>query len=187
MLDEYVRAYMDKLKFKESVFKFTLGTYATAEIYINDRNIIDIIKEIELEGLLIDEIPKKDILAGQYAFLWPNALYNSLVIYDEFKTALMCPCGSPGCWDLDIQIEETDKNVYWYGFYQSFRPWWTYDRLAYFEFDKDQYYKQINKLQRIIKKYNPEALKYKEKLRKRIIAKNRSKNRRLKDINDNVI
>lgn len=130
---------MDKIEIKKGVFEFEVGQEeVVGEIYINGKSLIEILRHEELPYLHPGE---SESVAGSYSFLRAGFVMMILTEGDGYGTTILdCPCGTYGCFNLDIKIEETDDRVYWYDFYQGFRPWYLYDNIAYFEFDKAQYY-----------------------------------------------
>jgi hypothetical protein len=118
--------------------------YSPVEIYINDRYLIDIIREFE-EKLFTQEFAEKfwnsgdenklDIPAGDYSSLVASEYYlpsqnllgrESYNVFEfekddiHFGKSLLleCSCEIFGCWDLVAKIEVTEKYVTWSRFGQ---------------------------------------------------------------------
>lgn len=162
---------MDKISFK--------NVDDNAEIYINDISLIDIIEKIEFEGMLEEERSDSVNIAGAYAFIYCSWLYYDLTKCKDWATVLACECGVPCCWDFKLSVIESEGKVYWLGFDQPYREYWTYDRLPYFEFDKKQYDSELRKLKKWANKYSPESVKYREKLHRKLISRRKSQKNQL--------
>lgn len=120
------------------------------EIYINGREIVDILKELEMPFADEEGHPT---LAGAYGHRIPKELYNvlseSLIenSYEwEYGAEVLCcnDCGFPGCWSATVKIRQDEKFVYWENFEQNHRKNWKYD--LSFKFDKNEYEKEFEKL-----------------------------------------
>ena len=90
------------------------------EIYINGKEIIEILKEIETPYAMSEG--HVDI-AGAYGHLTPKQLYSELTDTDE--SALLCcdGCGFTGCWSVLVKVEEDDNYIYWKNFRHNHRDW----------------------------------------------------------------
>ena len=90
------------------------------EIYINGREIIELLKEIETP-LAMDE--GHIGIAGAYGHLTPKQLYSELNDIEE--SALLCcgDCGFIGCWSIFIRVEMDKGYVYWKEFRNNHRDW----------------------------------------------------------------
>jgi hypothetical protein len=71
----------------------------------------------------------------------------------EDKVAVLeCECGCEGCWPFAAKITVTDSSVRWSDFEQphrtddSVQPSWDYSDFGPFEFEKQQYLNEIDKL-----------------------------------------
>ncbi|MBR4085899.1 MAG: hypothetical protein IKK33_16620 [Lachnospiraceae bacterium] len=90
------------------------------EIYINGREIVELLKEIEMPWAIKEgEID----LAGTYGHLPPKELYSEL--NDTEESALLCcdGCGLVGCWSVFVNVEKDEKYVYWKDFRHNHREW----------------------------------------------------------------
>ena len=143
------------------------GMVDAVEIFINNRNLVDIVREVELPFAQQESKPD---LAGSYVGLPPEDIFSPSrrllgepsTYYDhdhsEDKLAVLgCVCGEPGCWPLLVRITVEENVVIWDGFEQPFRskgPYsisegraipWEYDLLRPFVFDKAQYLSELSK------------------------------------------
>ena len=103
------------------------------EIYINGREIIELLKEIETP-FAMDE-GHIDI-AGAYGHLTPKELYSELT--DAEESSLLCcdGCGFIGCWSVLVSVKMDDIYVYWNEFKHNHRDWkynisYKFSRLEY--------------------------------------------------------
>lgn len=132
--------------------------FEVVDIYINNRNLLDILKKVELPYALAEG---KDavIIAGNYEGLpaedifypsrhiWGEAL--PIHEYVEGKISLLdCNCGCYGCWPFQVKISLHDDRVIWSDFEQPHRSLenWTYKELSPFIFDIKQYEMEWKKL-----------------------------------------
>ena len=132
-------------------------------IYINERSLIDIIKEIEMPYAQIEydarieegEDPKDlYLLAGDYRPLPLHMVkFPSRHLLDNPKdftfgihhsnplksktTLLGCTCGIIECWFLLAKITLTETTVNWTDFQNFHREYWEYN--LSFAFDRQQY------------------------------------------------
>ena len=122
-------------------------------IFVNSRNLIDIIREIELPFAMAEGHPN---IAGNYVglpkkvallpsrHLLGESSYRAYGFAQSFSL-LICECGEPGCWPLKATITATDTEVIWHDFRQYHRSLdsksghWKYDALAPFRFRRQQY------------------------------------------------
>lgn len=144
---------MDVLTFKIENAKYDNREVPTVSILINDRNIIDILKEYELPFATKEG---HSDLAGHYMGLAPESLYNELT--DKHRESnhyfiLECAsCGLPGCWPLVISISKEGDMVTWSNFHQPHRgndsktSFWDYSKFLAFHFSKGNYETELNKL-----------------------------------------
>jgi hypothetical protein len=118
-------------------------------IFINDRNLIDIVREVELQFAAREGKPD---LAGSYIGLPPEDVFlpsprllgEPVTYYDhdisDGKLAVLgCICGEPGCWPFRVRITLQDDIVLWSDFEQPHRAGWRYDEMLPFVFDRTQY------------------------------------------------
>ena len=140
---------MNLLSFKIVEVDFPAGGLtACAEIYIDDRQLIKYIKEIEYPQANRDNEKEN---AGTYQPLEIETLHSKLINGNVEKNeygkvqVMICGCGCDECWDLDVEITETESIVTWTNFENTHRQW-NYDKLKPFLFDKKQYYSAIESL-----------------------------------------
>jgi hypothetical protein len=121
------------------------------EVYINDREMLDIIASIEKpykeqEGL--DDVE-------DYGHVSASSLYGDLsaamdkVGYSYNHGVYLCccrDCGEPGCWSVTCKVIEDEDYVYWTDFEHEHRDW-EYD--LQYKFEKGQYYEALGKLKRM--------------------------------------
>jgi len=148
---------VDAIRFEVSRFE---GEPDEVEIYINDRNLIEILREIELPYEKAEGHPD---LAGGYIGLpledvaWPSKHFlgdptYAIFRYGEKTEVLICPCGTPGCWPFLVKITVGDGKVIWSDFEQPHREkdygrgLWTYETLKPFVFDQAQYIAELARL-----------------------------------------
>ncbi len=134
------------------------GVTETIDILIDGRNLIDMVREIELPFATAEGSPD---MAGAYTGLLanrPDDLLDALLAREEdfagsegTNAVLICAgCGELGCWPLTVRITMDDKTVTWSGFEQPHRidpappgiPW-RYDNLGPFVFDHGEYERGI--------------------------------------------
>ncbi|HYF04256.1 MAG TPA: hypothetical protein VEC36_12815 [Patescibacteria group bacterium] len=143
---------MDKIEFKVENIKANGFQYKSVRIFVNDIDIIDLLKELELTFT-----GSKDI-AGSYEGLSPDTLYKHLTNPDKYdidengKVAILdCKCGGLGCWPMKIKISYFDNQVIWKEFEQPHRSsrsnnFWNYSKFGPFTFDQIEYSQQLEKL-----------------------------------------
>jgi hypothetical protein len=134
-------------------FSVSNDKIARAQIIINGKDFIEIIREIELPFAVCEGSPH---IAGAYSYLAAQTvlmpsrhfLGNPEPIYSdgEGRTyVLECECGEPGCWPLAVRIVLRESEVVWCDFRQEHRRTdskgghWSYDALAPFTFDRSSY------------------------------------------------
>lgn len=103
------------------------------EIYINGKEIVEILKEIETPFAKNENAID---IAGAYGHLTPRELYSEL--NDTKESALLCcdGCGFIGCWAVLVSVEMDEEYVYWKEFRHNHRKWeynisYKYDRREY--------------------------------------------------------
>jgi hypothetical protein len=127
------------------------------EIYINNRHLIDMTREIELPYAKREDHPE---IAGGYMGLSPDIVFFPSLHFlgghtEDFphttKTEILAcdGCGEIICWPLLVQIDVGEETVVWHNFEQPYRTVgsvtgsllgpWQYDQLGPFVFDKEQY------------------------------------------------
>ncbi len=123
-------------------------------IYINSRNLLEFVREVELPFAAQEGHPE---MAGGYVGLPPeNVLFPSEHFLGQpirwqqdtqtGKIAVMqCSCGTSGCWPLMARVEVETDVVTWSDFEQPHRMpnWgprhWQYDGCGPFHFERKQY------------------------------------------------
>jgi hypothetical protein len=124
------------------------------DIFINGRNLIDMVREVELPFAQAEGHP---FIAGGYmglpidVALWPSRqlLGEPLELYQgaNDKTVLMVcgSCGFSDCWPLQAKVAVLEDEIVWSDFRQPYRQKgsasgeWRYDNFGPFRFDKQQY------------------------------------------------
>lgn len=135
------------------------------EIYINNRRLIDMVREVELPYAVRENHPD---IAGGYMGLSPDIVFFPSPHFlgdhtEDFpyttKTGILAceACGEIICWPLLVQIDVGEDTVIWHDFEQPHRKagsvlgsllgHWQYERLGPFEFDKEQYLSALVKPQ----------------------------------------
>jgi len=135
-----------------------LGQTDEVTIYINERNLIDLVREVEMPLAIAEGHPK---IAGGYFGLSSDDLFlpskhllgepiwGVYKYHDGKVSVLECECGAPGCWPFLVNITVDDDRVVWSGFEQPHRSGlksakpWTYDALKPFVSDKGQYLAEL--------------------------------------------
>jgi tetratricopeptide (TPR) repeat protein len=134
----------DRFEIRLNLASFGYGEICVvAEIYINDRALLDIVREIEK--------PFDRSNPGNYSYLPAKmVLLPSRHLLDKpddlqsgKSMVLGCTCGILECWCLRVQIVLTDSTVEWSDFSHDFRDW-EYN-LGTFRFDRDQYLAELSK------------------------------------------
>ena len=139
---------------EKDIIEFRLTSYCygpdifptlTVEIYINGENFRDKVRDVERPFAEAEGNPG---IAG-HATITPRELYESLHNdYLEFDCVSIfgCSCGVIDCWPLDVAVDVGIKTVTWYGFNMYHREKWDYAELGKFVFDKQQYFREVDKL-----------------------------------------
>jgi hypothetical protein len=130
------------------------GLVDAVDIFVNGRNLVDIVREVELPISAREGKPDR---AGRYAGLppgenllpSPRLLGEPTTYYDHDSSegkvaALGCECGEVGCWPFQVKIALRDDVVTWSDFEQPHRRAWRYDALRPFVFDRAQYLSALN-------------------------------------------
>jgi hypothetical protein len=146
---------MDKIRLAISQADYGGVKVDVVDIYINERNLIDILKEYEMHFALAENHPD---IAGGYMGMSPREVFypsKNFLGGELFKTTiLVCGgCGEPGCWDFKTRITISDDKVIWSDFEQTHRrpdskaSYWNYDKLGPFIFHRKQYESELRKPQ----------------------------------------
>ncbi len=118
-----------------------------AVIKINGRELIEIVKEVELP---IAKASGEASLAGEYSYLPLHLVKNpsnlllggDLPSYrsvaDGKRSILECTCGCEGCWPLRAKITIDRDLVKWSDFEQPHRKNWIYPDSFEFIFSRSQ-------------------------------------------------
>ncbi len=134
--------------------------YEVVDIFINGRNLIEILREIEQPFADREEHPR---LAGQYVGLRPEVIFlpsrHFLGDPDDRHENFICEhkdkiviyecgqCGYAGCWPMLVTITVTEETVTWSDFEHAHRSHldnpWRYDSLGPFVFKREQYVAQL--------------------------------------------
>jgi len=131
--------------------------YEIVSIFVNGRNLIDILKEVEMPFARQEGSPD---IAGGYAGLRPEEIFfPSRRLLDEPETCssdekvavLGCECGEIDCWPFLVRITARDDVVIWSDFEQPHRSGhfvgrpWSYEQLQSFLFDRARYMAELEK------------------------------------------
>lgn len=153
---------VDKLEFKLIDAKKSNEAWAedceksifVVEIYINGKEIVSMLKEIEQPYCDTEGASE---IAGGYGHNLPEDLYKNLseaIIEDTYSnkygvTLLCCrDCGFSGCWSVILSVRQTKDYVYWENFRHNHRENWKYN-LSY-KFDRTEYDKAMEQLKSFI-------------------------------------
>jgi hypothetical protein len=135
------------------------GKIVGVHIIINGRDLIEILREIELPFATREGHPR---IAGAYSGLSPDRVFlpsrhffgEPEPIYSdgEGRThVLECECGEPGCWPFAVRITLAAEEVMWSDFQQPHRRsnskagHWRYDAAPSFTFDRKLYEQALAK------------------------------------------
>jgi hypothetical protein len=121
------------------------------EIYIDDREMMDIIAVIEKPYKEQEGMDNVD----DYGHVPASSLYGDLSTamdkgsysYNHGVYLFCCrDCGEPGCWSVTCKVTEDEDYVYWTDFEQEHRDW---EYNLQYKFEKGQYYEALGKLKRM--------------------------------------
>ena len=132
---------------------FIKTTDAGVRIIINDRDLRDIVRAVELPFATREGSPQ---IAGAYlgipaeVALLPSRhlLGEPVALYSDGHgrtQVLECECGEPGCWPLMVRIDIDPSEVVWGDFHQphrgahSKRAEWLYTAMPQFRFERQSY------------------------------------------------
>jgi hypothetical protein len=130
------------------------GVVDAVNIFVNNRNLVDIVREVELAFRAQEGRPH---LASKYVGLPPEDIFlpsprllgEPATFYDHDypgKFAVLgCGCGDVGCWPFRVRIELREDVVIWDGFEQPHRRKWRYDEMRPFVFDRTQYFSALDR------------------------------------------
>jgi hypothetical protein len=105
------------------------GTVDRVDVFVNGRNLVDILRDIEMPFAAREGKPH---LAGDYAGLPPEEIFlpssrllgdpSTYYDYLDGKFAVLgCVCGDVGCWPFRVRIELREDVMIWDGFEQPHR------------------------------------------------------------------
>jgi hypothetical protein len=141
--------------------------FRSVEIYIDDRSLIEIVREAEKPFVAAENEERKTeegfaenpLTAGDYSWLPESFIYppsRNLLgeAYDAFILApgdmhygksilLGCTCGIVECWCLAVKITLSEETVTWSDFGQFHREWDF--KLKPFVFERKQYESELKK------------------------------------------
>jgi hypothetical protein len=131
------------------------GLVDAVNIFVNDRNLVDILREVELPFRAQEGKPRlADKYVGlppEHVFLPSPRLLGEPVMYYDYDSSqgkipiLGCGCGDVGCWPFWISIKLRDDVVIWDDFEQPHRRAWRYDEMRPFVFDRAQYLSALDR------------------------------------------
>jgi hypothetical protein len=131
--------------------------YEMVSIFVNGRNLIDILKAVEMPFAQREGSPD---IAGGYAGLRPEEIFlpsrrllgePEACSSDEKAAVLGCECGEMDCWPFPVRIAVRDDVVIWSDFEQPHRRGhfvdrpWSYEQLRPFLFDRARYMAELEK------------------------------------------
>ena len=129
------------------------GTVDAVEIFVNGRNLVEIVREAERPFRAREGRPYR---ASGYVGLSPEEIFlpsrrllgEPTTLYDhdsaDGKIAVLgCGCGEVGCWPFRVRIKLREDVVIWDGFEQPHRPAWRYDEMRPLVFDRRQYFSAL--------------------------------------------
>lgn len=145
---------MDKLEFKVESKEIDDRKTPSVNIFINDKNLIDLLKAYELPFAEKEGHPN---IAGGYAGMTPQDFLYWVVKTDwpsENERAIFecAGCGEVGCWPMIISVSRDDNKVKWFNFNQPHRraeskaSFWDYSNFPSFEFSLENYTAEFDKL-----------------------------------------
>ena len=130
----------------------------TADLFVNGRNFLDIIRDTEQPFADAEGHPR---IAGKYIGIpWKLAIFPSRHLLGEYPPIvpagwdqgqlLRCTCGDAGCWPLLARIIVEGATIRWTDFKQPHRgptsrtSHWRYDALPDLIFDRTAYEAALN-------------------------------------------
>ena len=148
-----MRCILDKIELKKCLSNDKKTEIV--KILINDEDLTDILKEIEMPYAMAEGHPnlagKYEGIAAQYIFYPSKHLLgevNPILHYTEGKISVLdCSCGCYGCWPFEVKISIKEDRIIWSNFEQPHRSFeiWNYKDLKPFVFDRKQYENEIIK------------------------------------------
>lgn len=148
---------MDKLEFKITDKVVEDRAIPSVDIFINDKNLIGLLKEYELPFATKEGHPD---IAGGYAGMTPEDFIYWFTVADwpggnEHAIFTCSGCGEVGCWPMVITESKDNGIVKWSGFHQQHRgpeskaSHWDYSNFPSFEFSKENYNTELAKLRKL--------------------------------------
>jgi hypothetical protein len=143
---------MDKIEFKIEKRKNGEHEYDSVKIIINDKDLIKLLKDFETP---MAKSEGSENIAGGYDGLTSTDLYKSLTDQGENKVRILeCECGCDGCWPFLTRVKESHDKIIWADFEQPHRGQesnriWDYTSFGEFTFDKNEYFRQVERLKTI--------------------------------------
>ena len=153
MADELEFKLVDPIEKKEEWALEFKSTQKVVEIYLNGRELVEILKEIETPYALEEGHPS---LAGAYGHNYAKELYADLTetmtegtyCHEKGVELLCCSgCGDKGCWSVLVMVKQDEDYVYREQFRNNHRKW-NYD--IAFQFTKKDYEQAMQKLKTFI-------------------------------------
>jgi len=147
--------------------RFELKHPNEVAILINDRDLIEMLREVELPFATREGHPS---MAGDYQGLSPAALFEDTRVwlgkarkgwnYAEGQIVLLgCPYVDVYCWPMSVRVTLAEDRIIWSDFEQQQRDastgedQWTYEALGPFAFDRRQYMREV---ERMVSRYGHE-------------------------------
>jgi hypothetical protein len=156
---------MDTIDFRIGQTK-THNNSNVLEIFINNENLINLLKEYEMqfdekiagkyEGLLLHYFDEIDIEMHFIGIFH----YKMLLGYRGKAQILECSCHEVGCWPFLVKINECDNIICWNNYEQPHRRkeskggFWDYSNFKIFEFDKLEYQNKLITISKEIESLN---------------------------------
>jgi hypothetical protein len=130
-------------------------------IYINGKNLIDILADAERQGAEKSNRPNRERARG-YAGIMLYEFLDYVEGRKAYTYVLGCGCGIVECGPLGVEIEKTENVVIWRNFSSDYYryPYDLYDsnwsEMPIFIFDLKQYNEEIEKVERIFEQEEQE-------------------------------
>ncbi|MBI2032454.1 MAG: hypothetical protein HYV38_00795 [Candidatus Levybacteria bacterium] len=149
---------MDKLEFKIDKKVISGREISAVSIFINGKNLIELIKNHELPFATKEGHPE---IAGGYSGMYTEDFlhwYFSDWPGDDQHVILECAgCGEVGCWPLLVSVTENKNSIIWSNFEQPHRgkdskaSFWDYSAFPTYTFSKKNYQSEIRRLEKLNK------------------------------------
>jgi hypothetical protein len=149
---------MDEFRLEVVQYENENGTGDEVVYFINGRDLISIVREVEIPLAHPDYIPSN---VGAYMGLSTEETRKMRhILLGNTKSGtwvgdripvLKCSCGEIGCWPFLVHINADGDQVVWDSFMQPHRsehkpPIWNYESLQPFHFDRRQYEAELNRI-----------------------------------------